>query len=74
MEECFWHNIHLCFLPAHSSHGLQPADNGHFNVLKRAYRKELESLDSLTDSAPVGKINFIRCFAKARAAVTKRTI
>jgi hypothetical protein len=74
MEECFFGNIYLCFLPAHTSHGLQPADNGHFNVLKAAYRKEIGRLDSLTDSAPVGKINFLRCLAIARKSVTEKTI
>lgn len=74
MEECFFGNVFLCFLPAHTSHGLQPADNGHFNVLKAAYRKELDRLDSITDSAPVGKINFLRCLVKARAAVKPSTI
>lgn len=74
MEECFFGNVYLCFLPAHTSHGLQPADNGHFNVLKAAYRKEIDKLDSITDSAPIGKINFLRCLAKARKAVSEKTI
>jgi hypothetical protein len=43
-------------LPAHCSHGLQPLDNGVFNASKAAYRKELQKLTSLTDSAPVDKV------------------
>lgn len=74
MEECFFGNVYLCFLPVYTSHGLQPADNGHFNVLKAAYRKELSKLDSLTDSAPIGKINFLRCLAAARKSVKEKTI
>ena len=74
MEECFFGNVYLCFLPAHTSHGLQPADNGHFSVLKRAYRDELGKLASITDLAPVGKINFLRCLATAWKAVTEKTI
>jgi hypothetical protein len=31
-----------------------------------AYQKELDKLASLTDSAPVDKVNFIRAYAKAR--------
>jgi hypothetical protein len=66
MSLCFLNNVYLCFLPAHTSHGLQPLDNGVFNASKTAYRKELSKLARQTDSAPVDKINFIRCYAKAR--------
>src|SRR3569833_1598942 len=75
MALCFMHNVYLCYLQAHCSHGLQPLDNGIFNALKAAYRKELEKLASLTDSAPVDKVNFISAYAKARrAAFTKKNI
>jgi DDE superfamily endonuclease len=66
MSTCFLNNVYCCYLPAHCSHGLQPLDNGVFNASKAAYRKELEKLAVLTDSAPVDKVNFIRCYAKAR--------
>ncbi|RYC77404.1 hypothetical protein BFJ63_vAg19722, partial [Fusarium oxysporum f. sp. narcissi] len=57
------------------SHGLQPLDNGPFNASKAAYRKELQKLTSLTDSAPVDKVNFIRAYAKAReVGMTKKNI
>ncbi|OBS15010.1 hypothetical protein FPOA_28835 [Fusarium poae] len=50
-------------------------DNGVFNASKAAYRKELEKLLSLTDSAPVDKVNFIRAYAKARTVgMTKKNI
>ncbi|KAF6527905.1 hypothetical protein HZS61_008207 [Fusarium oxysporum f. sp. conglutinans] len=62
---CFLNNVYCCYLPAHCSHGLQPLDNGVFNASKAAYQKELEKLASLTDSAPVDKVNFIRAYAKA---------
>jgi hypothetical protein len=48
----------LLFLPAHCSHGQQPLDNAIFNVIKGAYWKEPQKLASLTDSAPVDKVNF----------------
>jgi hypothetical protein len=74
MATCFLNNIY-CYLPAHCSHGLQPLDNGVFNTLKTAYRKELEKLNSLTDSAPVDKVNFIRVYTKAReVGMTKKNI
>jgi len=66
MTTCFLNNIYCCYLPAHCSHGLQPLDNGVFNAVKAAYRKELGVLASLSDSAPVDKVNFIRAYAKAR--------
>ncbi|KAK8074017.1 DDE superfamily endonuclease domain-containing protein [Apiospora phragmitis] len=75
MAECFLNNVYCCYLPAHTSHGLQPLDNGVFNSLKACYRRELGKLVSLTDSRPVDKFNFIRCYARAReAAFTKQNI
>ena len=75
MTMCFLSNVYLCFVPAHTSHGLQPLDNGIFNALKASYRQELHKLGSLTDAAPVDKINFIRCYTIARkAGMTPRTI
>jgi hypothetical protein len=72
---CFLNNVYCCYLPAYCSHGLQPLDNGVFNASKAAYRKELEKLASLTDSAPVDKVNFIRAYAKAReVAMTSKNI
>jgi hypothetical protein len=66
MATCFLNNVYCCYLPAHCSHGLQPLDNGVFNAVKAAYRKELGKLASLSDSTPVDKVNFIRAYAKAR--------
>ena len=75
MATCFLNNVYCCYLPAHCSHGLQPLDNGVFNASKAAYRRELEKFASLTDSAPIDKVNFIRAYAKARqVGMTKRNI
>ena len=75
MALCFMHNVYLCYLPAHCFYGFQPLDNGIFNALKAAYRKELEKLASLIDSASVDKVNFIRVYAKVcTAAFTKKNI
>ncbi len=74
MAICFINNIYLCFLPAHTSHGLQSLDNGIFNLVKAAYRSELNKLASLTDAAPVDKINFIRCYTAARCCITRRAV
>ncbi|KAJ0133954.1 Uncharacterized protein HZ326_22994 [Fusarium oxysporum f. sp. albedinis] len=54
---------------------VNPLDNGVFNALKAAYRRELERFASLTDSAPMDKVNFIRAYAKARRVrITKKNI
>ena len=66
MYECFRENIYLLFLPAHSSHVLQPLDLGIFSSLKNAYRKRIGLLAAATDSSPVGKLNFMNCYAGAR--------
>ena len=66
MWECFLNNIHLLFLPPHSSHVLQPLDLSVYSPLKHAYRKQLGFLSLLTDSTPVGKRNFLLCYRKAR--------
>ncbi|TVY73850.1 hypothetical protein Focb16_v005405 [Fusarium oxysporum f. sp. cubense] len=64
----------LIILDAHGSHAT-PLDNGVFNALKAAYRRELERFASLTDSAPMDKVNFIRAYAKARrVGMTKKNI
>ncbi|EGU71810.1 hypothetical protein FOXB_17681, partial [Fusarium oxysporum f. sp. conglutinans Fo5176] len=51
----------LIILDGHGSHAT-PLDNGVFNALKAAYRRELERFASLTDSAPMDKVNFIRAY------------
>jgi hypothetical protein len=46
-----------------------------FNASKAAYHKELQKLATLTDSAPVDKVNFIKAYAKAReVGMTKKNI
>jgi hypothetical protein len=66
MWECFKNNIHLLFLPPHTSHVLQPLDLSIFSPLKHAYRKRLSTLALLNDSTPIGKQNFLKCYKLAR--------
>ena len=66
MYLCYQHNIHLLFLPPHTSHVLQPLDLSVFSALKSWYRKEVGYLTLLTDSSPIGKQNFLNCYQKAR--------
>jgi len=66
MYLCFRENIYMLFLPPHTSHALQPLDVGVFSSLKTAYRRYIRDLAAQTDSSPVGKLNFLRCYSKAR--------
>jgi hypothetical protein len=43
-ELCKENDIYTLYMPAHSSHLLQPLDVGCFSPLKRAYSREVESL------------------------------
>ncbi|TIC91612.1 Jerky like protein [Colletotrichum higginsianum] len=65
---CYINNIHLLFLPPHTSHVLQPLDQSVFSPVKAAYRKELGYLGQWNDSTVVGKRNFIGCYQKACTA------
>ncbi|KAM9874670.1 transposase [Verticillium dahliae] len=66
MYLCYSNNIHLVFLPPHTSHVLQPLDQSVFGPLKAAYRKQLGYLPQWNDSTVVGKRNFLTCYRKAR--------
>ncbi|OLN80947.1 Tigger transposable element-derived protein 2, partial [Colletotrichum chlorophyti] len=68
MHLCLQNQIHLLYLPPHTSHVLQPLDQSVFSPLKTAYRKELSFLTDWDDSTIVGKKNFIICYHKARQA------
>jgi 4-hydroxybenzoate polyprenyltransferase len=66
MTICYLNNVHMLFLPAHTSHVLQPLDLGCFSSLKTAYRRLLGEHSALTDTTKVGKANFLEFYAKAR--------
>ncbi|CZT48562.1 related to transposase [Rhynchosporium secalis] len=72
--KCLEYSIYLLFLPANTSHVLQPLDLTVFSSLKRAYRKELQKLSSLLDSAPIGKRNFLLCYQRHVKRVSRRLI
>ncbi|OHW96491.1 transposase [Colletotrichum incanum] len=42
--QCYINNVHLLFLPPHTSHILQPLNQSVFSPVKSAYRKELKYL------------------------------
>jgi hypothetical protein len=65
MYLCYQHNVHLLFLPLHTSHVLQPLDFS-LSFLKSQYRTAVGLLALLTDSSLIGKQNFLACYYKAR--------
>lgn len=72
---CKENQIQLLFLPAHSSHILQPLDLTPFSVIKSGYRRQIAELASLDDAAPVKKERFVRCYHLARdEGLTERNI
>ncbi|KAK7178125.1 transposase [Paraphaeosphaeria sporulosa] len=73
MRFCRLHQIQLLYLPALSSHVLQPLDLAPFSVVKSSYRHQIQELTSLDDAAPVKKERFITCYYQAReAGLTER--
>ena len=72
---CKQNKVRLLFLPAHSSHVLQPLDLSVFSVVKRFYRQQIQELSYLDDAAPVKKERFITAYHAAReSAITERVI
>jgi hypothetical protein len=72
---CKQNKVYLLFLPAHSSHVLQPLDLSVFSVVKRFYRQQIQALSYLDDAAPVKKERFITAYYHARErAITERVI
>jgi hypothetical protein len=63
---CKQNQIELLYLPAHSSHILQPLDLSGFAAIKTRYRGQIQELASLDDAAPIKKERFISCYNQAR--------
>ena len=75
MAECFHHQVRLLYLPAHTSHVLQPLDLSIFSPLKASYRKWARKLSMPTDTSLQGKLGFLLCLQKARTeALTSQNI
>jgi len=66
MTICYLNNIYLLFLPAHTSHVLQPLDLGCFSSLKTIYRRLMNEHMALSDTTRIGKAAFLEFYARAR--------
>ncbi|KAL8299266.1 hypothetical protein RB593_009249 [Gaeumannomyces tritici] len=59
-------NVQLVYLPARSSHVLQPLDLAVFNTVKEAYRRHSGFFAAFCTSTVIGKRHFLNCYHKAR--------
>ena len=66
MAACYLNNVYLLFIPAHTSHVLQPLDLGCFSSLKVAYRRFVGEYEAQTDASKLGKAKFLEFYAEAR--------
>jgi hypothetical protein len=66
MYECYINRIICLYIPAHTSHVLQPLDLACFSSVKTRYRSQIQELASLDDAAPVKKSRFMTCYSQAR--------
>jgi hypothetical protein len=73
MTICYLNNVYLLFLPAHTSHVLQPLDLGCFSSLKAAYRRQIGEFNTLTDETKIGKAKFLEFYSKARQIGLNKT-
>lgn len=75
MWHCYINDVYLLYLPAHSSHVLQPLDMSFFSPLKTAYRQGLQDLVLLRGPVPFNKRDFLKAYNRARrVAGTSRII
>ena len=66
MWECFSNKVYIVFLPAGTSHILQPLDVAVFGPLKTAFKKHLDRQGGHDSSTIVAKQRFLYCYHKAR--------
>jgi len=75
MWECFQNDVFALYLPAHTSHVLQPLDLSVFGVVKAIYRREVGNAALEDDTTPYGKEKFLSCYKIAReTALAPRTV
>jgi hypothetical protein len=70
----FENRIRVFYLPAHSSHVLQPLDICFFSPLKRLYRAAIARLAILDEGAPVKKQRFVQQYELARNQILDRKV
>jgi hypothetical protein len=71
MTECLMHKIWITFLPAHTSHVLQPCDLGLFSSIKPLYRRKLQLTYAINMESFPGKPEFLEAYSRVRNEVSK---
>lgn len=66
MWKCYEGNVRALYLPARSSHVMQPLDVTVFGPLKTYYHQETAAFASLPASSPIDKQRFLRAYEVAR--------
>ena len=66
MTACYLNNVYLLFIPAHTSHVLQPLDLGCFSSLKAAYRRFVGEYGAQTVATKLGKAKLLEFYAETR--------
>jgi hypothetical protein len=74
LRTAYKNKVRLFFLPAHSSHVLQPLDLCFFSPLKRQYRAAIAKLAIWDDGAPVKKQRFVHQYQLAREDILQRRV
>ncbi|KAI1004624.1 hypothetical protein K3495_g3587 [Podosphaera aphanis] len=64
--ECYKNNIHVVYMSPYTSHILQPLDLSCFSTLKDRYRRLIEGLSTIHDSALIKKQRFIKYYNEAQ--------
>lgn len=73
--EYYQNDIFILFLPAYSSHILQPLDVAVFRPVKRYYTAHLGRHPTIADLSPLSKRIFLECYLEARELrITKANI
>jgi hypothetical protein len=71
MAECLSNKIWIVFLPAHTSHILQPCDLGFFPALKPNYRRKLQLACALHMESFPGKPEVLDAYSRVRNEAIK---
>ncbi|KAI1006849.1 hypothetical protein K3495_g1370 [Podosphaera aphanis] len=56
MWTCYQNKVACLYLPAHTSHILQPLDLAPFSVVKSKYRQEIQAFAFVDDAAPAKRV------------------
>ena len=71
--ECYINDVDLVYLPAHTSHVLQPLDLSVFSRIKASYRAQVAEMSRWEDAMPVKKQRFVVLYNNARGHALSRS-